>query len=61
MDTRKFYSIELKKASEIDAIKKKMKEMSVYYEVSGCYGLVHFEVNLSSDEVITLNSFLNTI
>lgn len=61
MDTRKFYSVELKEASEIDALSKKMKEMSVYYETSGCYGMVHFEINLSPDEVIALNSFLDTI
>ena len=61
MDTRKFYSVELKEASEIDALKKKMKEMAVYYETSGCYGMVHFEVNLAPDEAITLNNFLDTI
>ena len=61
MNTRKFYFVELKEQTKIDALKGKMREMSIYYEASECYGMVHFEILLTPDEVITLNSFLDTI
>ena len=61
MNTRKFYSIELKEQTKIDALKVKLKEMSIYYEPSECYGMMHFEILLIPDEVVMLNDFLDTI
>jgi hypothetical protein len=61
MNTRKFYSVELKEQTKIDALRVKLKEMLIYYEPSECYGMVHFEILLTPDEVVTLNSFLDTI
>lgn len=61
MNTRKFYSVEIKEQTKIDALKGKMREMSIYYEASECYNMTHFEILLTPDEVVTLNSFLDTI
>ena len=61
MNTKKFYFVELKEQTKIDALKGKMKGMSIYYEASECYNMVHFEILLTPEEVITLNNFLDTI
>lgn len=61
MNTKKFYFVELKEQTKIDALKGKMREMSIYYEASECYNMVHFEILLTPEEVITLNNFLDTI
>ena len=58
MNTRKFYSVELKEQSKIDALKVMLKEMSIYYEASECYNMVHFEILLTPDEVEIVNNFL---
>ena len=61
MNTKKFCFVELKEQTKIDALKGKMREMSIYYEASECYGMIHFEILLTPEEVITLNNFLDTI
>ena len=61
MNTRKFYSVELKEQTKINALKGKMREMLIYYEASECYGMIHFEILLTPDEVAALDNFLNTI
>ena len=58
---KKYYSVEIKDQSKIDALKVRLKEMSIYYEASECYNMVHFEILLTPEEVITLNNFLDTI
>ena len=61
MNTKKFYFVELKEQTKIDALKGRMREMSIYYEASECYNMVHFEILLTVEEVELLNSFLDTI
>ena len=61
MNTKKFYFVELKEQTKIDALKGKMRKMSIHYEASECYNMVHFEILLTPEEVITLNNFLDTI
>jgi uncharacterized ParB-like nuclease family protein len=58
---KKYYSVELKEQTKIDALKVKLKGMSIYYEASECYNMVHFEILLTVDEVNLLNNFLDTI
>lgn len=55
---KKWYSVELFDTKEITLLKAFLKEYGVKFETSGCGNGVHFEVEMTEDELATANNFM---
>ena len=56
----KRYNIELNKSDAI-LFKAFLKGLNASYETSSCYNLIHFELNLTENQVTEINNFLELL
>jgi hypothetical protein len=65
-ETRHYFNIELNQ-KDAEKLQKYLYDSGIHFEISGSFELVHFEINLNSDEFnqvvkwIEFNIFYNTI
>lgn len=60
MTDRKWYRVELNR-EDADKLRRFLKENKIYYEASGCWNLIHFEIKLNMDELAVCNNFVENL
>lgn len=58
---RKWYNVELFNSKEIDLLKAFLRGMNVKFETSGCGNGSHFEIEVSEDEAVKINNYLEVM
>ncbi len=59
-NTRTWKKVELNKA-DAEIFRKYLKTNGFYYEPSGCFNLIHFEIYVDENEAKTISNFLKTM
>lgn len=58
---KKWYNVELFDPKEIDLLKAFLRGINVNFETSGCGNGSHFEVEVSEDEAVKINNYLEVM
>lgn len=58
---KKWYNVELFDPKEIDLLKAFLRGINVNFETSGCGNGSHFEIEVSEDEAVKINNYLEAM
>lgn len=58
---KKWYNVELFDSKEIDLLKAFLRGINVNFETSGCGNGSHFEIEVSEDEAVKINNYLEAM
>lgn len=58
---KKWYNVELFDPKEIDLLKAFLRGINVNFETSGCGNGSHFEIEVSEDEAVKINNYLEVM
>nr|DAH91485.1 MAG TPA: hypothetical protein [Caudoviricetes sp.] len=58
---KKWYNVELFDSKEIDLLKAFLRGINVNFETSGCGNGSHFEIEVSEDEAVKINNYLEVM
>lgn len=57
--TRQYYNIELSQ-KDAEKLQQHLYNENIHFEASGCFELVHFEIELNYEKFCQLNDWLNS-